>query len=329
MKKKVLLALLPLIFSLFMAKPAYAQDGSVLGIHILSPSEAPMARELLRGNGLPDQWHYVTIPLTLNDLSKQKDWQTFFDYAREQKMIPIVRLSTKAENGAWAIPTHKDIVDLISFLSALNWPTKEKYIIAFNEVNHAKEWGNTLDPRGYADTLIFTSNWAKSEDMNYQILPAAMDLAAPNSSETKEAFAYLNEMRNENDAVFQYVDYWNSHSYPNPGFSSSPKQTGKESLRGYQTELSYLKEKSGLELKTFITETGWVDTTANHRWLSNYYLYATQNIWNDDRIVGVTPFVLQGAPGPFAQFTFLDARGNPTQQYRAYQEAMKSVAVNK
>ena len=78
-------------------------------------------------------------------------------------------------------------------------------------------------------------------------------------------------------------------------------------------------------LRTFITETGWVDTRANHRWLTNYYLYATQNIWNDDRILGVTPFVLQGAPGPFEEFTFLDALGKPTQQYRAYQEAIKSL----
>jgi len=329
MKMKGILAFLALVSSLLLARPVYAQEESVLGIHIMNPSEAPKAKELLRANGLSDQWHYVTIPLPLSDLEKKKDWQAFFDYAQEQKLIPIVRLSTKAENGAWAIPTRKDIVDLISFLSDLNWPTNEKYIIAFNEVNHAKEWGNTIDPRGYTDTLIFTSNWAKSENKNYQVLPAAMDLAAPNGSQTKEAFTYLDAMFQENDAIFRYVDFWNSHSYPNPGFSSSPKKTGKESLRGYQTELSYIKDKAGLDLKTFITETGWVDTNSNRRWLSSYYMYATQNIWNDARIIGVTPFVLQGAPGPFAEFTFLDAKGKPTQQYLAYQDAIKSLAEKK
>jgi len=327
MKKGVLLAFLTLIFSLFQAFPVYAQTGSVLGIHIMNTSEAPQASELLRGNGLPDEWHYVTIPLTLNDLDKQKDWQAFFDYAKSQKLIPIVRLSTRAENGAWAIPTHKDVVDLIDFLSALNWPTDEKYIVIFNEVNHAQEWGNSIDPAGYTNMLTFSSDWAKSENKNFKVLPAAMDLAASNTSTTEEAFDYLDKMRAADSDIFQYVDYWNSHSYPNPGFSASPKLSGKQSLRGYQTELAYVKDKSGLDLKTFITETGWVDTSSNHRWLSNYYLYATQNVWNDDRIMAVTPFVLQGAPGPFSQFTFLDANGNPTQQYHAYQDAIKSLAA--
>lgn len=327
MKKRAFLAFLALIFSLFQAFPVYAQDGSVLGIHIMNTSEAPLASELLRGNGLPDEWHYVTIPLTLNDLEKKKDWQEFFDYAKDQKLIPVVRLSTRAENGAWAIPTHKDVVDLIDFLSELNWPTNDRYIVVFNEVNHAQEWGNSIDPAGYTNILSFASNWARSENKNFKVLPAAMDLAASNSSTTEEAFSYLDNMREQDSNIFAYLDYWNSHSYPNPGFSASPNRTGKDSLRGYQTELSYVKDKSGLELKTFITETGWVDTTSNHRNLSNYYLYATKNIWSDDRIMAVTPFILQGSPGPFSQFTFLDAKGNPTQQYHAYQEAIKSLAA--
>ncbi len=327
MKLRVLFAFIALFLATILVRPtaSYASDGSVLGIHILSPSEAPQARELLRGSGLPDEWHYVTIPLTLSDLKKQSDWQTFFDYAKAEKLIPIVRLSTQAENGAWAIPTQKNVIDLIDFLSVLNWPTNDRYIIVFNEVNHAQEWGNSLDPAGYAQMLSFASNWAKSENKNFQILPAAMDLAADNSSGTEEAFSYLEKMRQANPDIFKYIDFWNSHSYPNPGFSASPTLSGKESLRGYQTELSYVKAKTGLDFKTFITETGWVDDSANHRWLSNYYLYAAQNIWNDDRIVAVTPFVLQGAPGPFTQFTFLDASGLPTQQYRAYQAAIMSM----
>lgn len=329
MKQGVILACAALIFRLCLGspQPVYANAGAVLGIHILSPSEAPQARELLRGAGLPDEWHYVTIPLTLNDLTKKSDWQTFFDYARDQKLIPIIRLSTKAENGAWAIPTRKNVVDLMNFLSSLNWPTHDRYVIVFNEVNHAQEWGNSLDPAAYADILAFTSNWAKSENLNYQILPAAMDLAADNSAGTEEAFHYLDRMVQANSQIFRYVDYWNSHSYPNPGFSASPQQTGKQSLRGYQTELAYVKEKSGQDLKTFITETGWLDSNAVRRWLPNYYLYAAQNIWNDDRIMGVTPFVLEGAPGPFTNFTFLDANGNPTAQYHAYQDAMKSISI--
>jgi hypothetical protein len=300
-----------------------------LGIHILSPSEAPAASNLLNVSPDSQEWHYVTIPLTLNDVEKKQEWQNFFNYAKQEKLIPIVRLSTKAEGGNWKKPTKKEVVDLISFLSTLEWPTDDKFIIVFNEVNHTHEWGGNLEPERYAEILRFASNWAKSENLNYHILPAAMDLAAPNSATTMEAFTYLNRMLAADSSVLSYIDYWNSHSYPNPGFSASPQRNDQASMRGYQHELSYVKTKSGRDLKTFITETGWIDNRQTNRWLTNYYSYASENIWNDPRIVAVTPFVLQGAPGPFAGFTFIDSQGNPTHQYRAYQDVIKKLAEKK
>lgn len=313
------LAILPLLiwFLGVFAVPAQAEKGSVLGIHILNTGEIPQAQQLLQADQT-DSWHYVTIPLSLDDIQKHDEWQNFFWEAKKARVIPVVRLVTKFENGSWKVPTKRNITDVIKFLSDLEWPTAERHIIVFNEVNHAKEWGGAIDPDSYAETLRFTSQWAHSEEKNYIVLPAAMDLAATTGGETLEAFAYLDKMYQTDNEIFSYVDVWNSHSYPNPGFSASPERTAKNSLRGFQYELAYVKEKTGRDLQTFITETGWAENGATRRWLDEYYKYAAEHVWSDPRVIAVTPFILRGDPGPFSMFTFLDKNNKPTTQYQAY-----------
>lgn len=314
------------VFALFwlilvvLVQPSVAQAQDVLGIHILHPYELNDAKALLGDNG--QDWDYVTIPLSLTDTQKPSEWQAFFNQAREKRVIPVVRLVTQSENGVWKKPTREETIKLLDFLNSLTWPTEQRHIIVFNEVNHAKEWGGTLEPEEYAQVLRFVSIWAKAQHRNFVILPAAMDLAAPNGSQTMEAFTYLNRMAAADPAIFSYVDYWNSHSYPNPAFSSAPTRTAQNSLRGYTYELDYLKRKTNREYRVFITETGWAENPSTAKRLDDYYDYAMKNIWSDPRIVTVTPFLLRGAPGPFSMFTFLDDRGQPTLQYLALQKAL-------
>jgi hypothetical protein len=322
---RLLVFLVMSMMALFSPSLAQAQEGSVLGIHILHPDELEPAKQLVAADQeSTDDWHYMTIPLSLDDIEKKGEWQKFFDQAKKEKVIPIVRLVTKFEDGAWKIPNRKEITDQVAFLSELEWPTEQKHLIVFNEVNHAPEWGGTLDPKSYAEVLSFTAQWARSEDLNYVVLPAAMDLAAPNGSTTMEAFNYLEQMLAAEPEVFNHIHVWNSHSYPNPGFSSSPTRTAKNSLRGYEHELAFVKEKTDRDLQVFITETGWVANNATIPWLESYYTYALQHIWSDDRIIAVTPFVLRGDPGPFAGFAFLDRNNQPTSQYLALQNALKN-----
>src|SRR5258708_28503330 len=185
MKKAWAIALSTIFLFLVLPTKVFASQGSILGIHILNPSEAFEAQKLLRPSASTDDSHHIQIPLTLNDLHKQDEWQKFLDFAKEKKLIPIVRLATRVENGVWIQPTKKNIVDEVTFLSSLNWPVDAHYVIVFNEVNHAGEWGGQIDPVSYTDTLKFASNWANSEEKNYQLFPAAMDLATPNTSSTR------------------------------------------------------------------------------------------------------------------------------------------------
>jgi hypothetical protein len=302
-----------------------AAETSKIGVHILHTSELTQAKQLVQVSP-DDSWHYVTIPFTVADLEREAEWQIFFTQAKEQKLIPLVRLTTKVENGAWMVPTKKEITQMITFLSRLEWPTAQRHIIVFNEVNHAKEWGGTINPEEYAEILNFTKNWANTEQKNYVVLPAAMDLAAPNGAVTREAFSYLTAMYAYDNEVFMGLGGWNSHSYPNPGFSAAPQRSGKNSLRGYEHELAFLEGKTDRELPVYITETGWEDSRATSRWLAAYYTYAMQHIWSDERVQAVTPFVLKGEPGPFAGFSFLKGDNTPTRQYYAFQTALKQAA---
>ncbi len=306
-------------------QPARATTGSVLGIHILHPEELRDATQLISTTD-SEAWHYVTIPVTLDDLDQKETWQRFFDEARTSKVIPVVRLATRFENGAWAIPSREEIIKLLDFLNELRWPTDERLVIVFNEVNHAKEWGGSIDPVGYAATLRFTTQYAKSVSVDFKLLPAAMDLAAPNGRSTMEAFSYLHSMNASDPDVLNLVDYWNSHSYPNPAFSSSPERTTKNSLRGFEHELAFLKKETNRDYQVFITETGWVETNATRKWLESYYTYALQHIWSDPRIVAVTPFILRGDPGPFSTFSFLDRNNQPTDQYLAMKKAIENIS---
>lgn len=300
------------------------EETSVIGVHILNTSELNEAKELIKVEHT-DTWQYVTIPFTLADLDKKTEWQEFFATAQKNKIIPLVRLATAFEAGSWQVPTRKDVTEQLQFLSELEWPTAKRHIIVFNEVNHAKEWGGCINPQEYADILRFTSEWAHTEHKNYVVLPAALDLAAPNGTQTKEAFAYLEELLTADTEILSYLDGWNSHSYPNPGFSASPLRTGKNSLRGYQYELAFLEKHGYTNVPVYITETGWEETRYTRQALTSYYEYALKYVWSDPRIKAVTPFVLKGAPGPFAGFSFVDSNGAPTRQYQALRAALERI----
>ncbi len=313
-----------IVIGLLFSQSNQVLAGEVLGVHILHPYELDDVLGLIRTEQNKDSWQYVTIVYGLDDIVQHDEWQRFFDRCREQKIIPIVRLVTKADGASWRVPSTMDIVRLADGLSQLNWPTDERLIIAFNEPNHANEWGGKVDPESYADTLQFTADWFHTEDKGYKILPAGLDLAAPNGGSTMEAFTFWKKSLEYNPRLLDSVDDWNSHSYPNPGFSSSPTRNTQNSLRGFQHELSFLKNYSDREWGVYITETGWEQNASTSRWLSQYYQYAVDHIWSDPHVKAVTPFLLHGAPGPFSSFSFFDRQGNKTLQYQAYRKVIEN-----
>jgi len=315
-----LLLLIALIFSaaLLTARPVSA--ASKFGMHVLRPEEFEQTDKLfaeLRKDS--DTKLYITVPFVLDDISQEDRWQKAFDYAREHNIVPIVRIGTRfdTEKNAWKIPERKDILDISRALNSLNWPQDERYVILFNEPNHAAEWGGTLDPESFAEMTEFGLDWFNTDGRNYKVLPAAMDLAAPNGSFTLEAFGYWNKALEARPEILNKIAAWNSHSYPNPGFVAAPQRDAKNGMNGYEHELAFLDKHTERDLAVFITETGWKNDRFTRRTLENYYNYTVKNIWSDEKVVAVTPFLLAGAPGPFGGFSFIDETGKPTVQWQA------------
>lgn len=314
-----------LLLSLFFVFPSYAlaisDPGSVpnnrFGIHILQRSDIERAAELVNSSG--GEWGYVTLVIQENDRDIKK-WQEVFDELRRNRLIPIVRLATSPIGAIWRKPTADDASGWADFLGSLTWVTQNRYVVLFNEPNHAKEWQGKIAPGEYADVAKAFHTKLKDKSADFFVLPAGLDASAPNGRDTMDAIRFWQEMHKADSTIFSLFDGWTSHSYPNPEFSGDPADNGKQSIKGYLQELEAVK-KLGLSqsARVFITETGWIhkegklenkeafDAAA----LSSHFQKAYESAWNDDKIVAVTPFVLRYNDVPFDHFSWIDQNGNP------------------
>jgi len=261
---KLRVALLLVLFCAFLAfvMPVSASENPLavannkIGVHILDPSEVSSAATLVNHNG--GDWGYVTIPIQSGDRNLAK-WQEFMNNCKKYHLIPIIRLATEDDypnTQFWRKPTENDIVNFANFLNALNWPTKNRYIIVFNEVNRADEWGGSADPGEYAHLLNFAVTIFKSANPDFFIISAGLDNAAPDQGNIYiNEYNYLRAMNQAVPGIFNQIDGMDSHSYPNPGFSQAPDATSAMGVGSFLQERSLIQSLSNKTLPVFITET--------------------------------------------------------------------------
>ena len=290
-------------------KPLYADNGNKLGIHILETEEITEISKLLPDGG------YVTVPIRLDQLDQMK-WQKFFDESDKYKLTPIIRLATSHNGKYWERPTKLDIVTFAKFFSGLDWYQDTLLMIAFNEPNHAPEWGGQVDPVSYGDSLTFLVNWLNTEPKHYLILPAALDAAAGNTKGTMTLNSFLDKLISQFPETLDKLAGWNSHAYPNPGFAGLPTDSHKMSIKSYQFELDIINKRTGKNLPVYITETGWDNTKKNMTLISRYFQTTYEKVWQpDDRVIAVTPFLFNAQTLPFSAFSLLDTNEKPTPLY--------------
>lgn len=292
-------------------------NNNIFGIHIIDANDLEDAARLVNSAG--GDWGYVTIVIREDDRDIGK-WQQTFDKMRELRLIPIVRLATKPEGPVWKKPMPEDADAWMKFLSSLNWVVQNRYVVLFNEPNHANEWGGSLNPGEYAKVARAFRDSLKGNSEDFFVLPAGFDVAAPNSSSTMDALQFFDGMEKASPGIFKVFDGWTSHSYPNPGFSGSPLGSGRMSIRSFQWELSSLA-KFGVRpnLPVFITETGWIHKEGlpagrqgkenkvlgfTSETVGEFFKLAFNSAWRDPRIVAVTPFVLNYQDKPFDTFSW-------------------------
>lgn len=326
--KKLLLILLCFTFLSFVPKVQAVEDplskpNNKVGIHILFDSELDDAAKLVNTSG--GDWGYVLIPIQSGDKDLVK-WQAFMDKAREKHLVPIVRLATEGDyfnTNVWRRPQETDIIDFANFLNSLNWPTKNRYVVIFNEVNRGDEWGGDADPAYYAQLLSYSVTVFKTLNPDFFIISSGMDNAAPNKgTEFINEYSYLEEMNSAVPGIFNQIDGVASHSYPNPGFSQPPSVKTQESIASFNYERSLISKMTSKKLPIFITETGWSSNSVSDDERATYYKQAFSSVWNDPDIVTVIPFLLR-ASGPFGQFSFLTDTNQATKQYTAIKDMPK------
>lgn len=290
------------------------------GIHIIQAThdESSPSASLVNSNG--GDWGYITVLIEGKDKNKDK-WQQFFDDLRRRHLIPLVRLATTPEGNFWKRPDIGEAQVWADFLDSLNWPTKNRYVIIYNEPNHAKEWGNKVDARDYAKVLDQTITTLKSKNGDFFVLNAGLDASAPQQPPSyQDEASFLQQMNEEVPGIFNKLDGWVSHSYPNPEFSGSPDGEGRITVRGYLWELQQLKSLGvAKNLPVFIAETGWKHAEGivhdarfpSAETIAQYFKNAFENAWNHPSIVAVAPFLLSYQDYPFDHFSFT----TPAKQY--------------
>ena len=295
------------------------------GVHILFPEEIERASDMVNSNG--GEWGYVTIPIQAGDRDLKK-WQKFMDDCYKYKLIPIIRIATENyyfDSKVWRKPEKEDIIDFANFLDSLDWPIKNRYVVVFNEVNRADEWGGSFDASEYARLLKYAVETFKSRSDDFFIISAGLDNGAGNDSNNSiDQYSFMVRMNNEAPKIFNNVDGLASHSYPNPGFRQPPNVNTNKSIASFRYEWELTKQMSGKDLPIFITETGWSLESTKEEKVASYFEEALNSVWKDKNIVAVTPFLLRAGVGPFAKFSLISNNGSPNLVYITIQNMPKT-----
>jgi len=310
-------------------------DNNRYGIHIINPSDLDDAAALVNSSG--GQWGYVTLVIR-EDQRDTNMWNEVFSRMSDLQLIPIVRIASVPENGVWRKLDMSEIGSWVTFLDSLNWPIVNRYVVVGNEPNHAKEWGGSVNPGEYADYLLSFSKAAKEKSSDFFILNAGFDASAPNGRAYMSEDRFIRLMIDQYPDIFSHIDGWSSHSYPNPAFSGSSTDSGRGTVRTYLWEIDLL-ESFGIrhDLPVFITETGWAhDMEGEILGISSYgrdrfsfrstdevsdeLRRAFEEVWDDESVVAVTPFVLDHAEYPFENFSWRRRDGS---FYKFYEEIQK------
>ncbi|TMI85841.1 MAG: hypothetical protein E6H08_21940 [Bacteroidetes bacterium] len=331
--KKYILFLLFTIFSLVQPLSAFAvenplqKQNNIFGVHILFPVELESAAKLVNSSG--GDWGYVLIPIQSGDKDITK-WQDFMNRAKHLHLIPILRLATEGDyfnTSVWRKPTFTDILDFANFLDSLYWPTKNRYVIVYNEPNRGDEWGGKANPEEYAHILSYAVTAFKTKNPDFFIISSGFDNAAATSTTSFDQYEYITKMNQVVPGIFNQIDGLGSHSYPNPAFAQPPGTLTAQSISSFKFESDLIAKFTSKQLPVFITETGWSRGAVPENNIVTYFPLAFANVWNDSRIVTVIPFLLQAGGGPFEVFSLLKSDGSDTPVSSAIKHIVKVKGV--
>lgn len=302
------------------------------GLYIYAENEKhiKLADELVNSNG--GDWGYVLLPFNIRDRDESK-WNRVFNDLHKKHLIPVIQLYDVQ------LRTYKeDTNKAAAFLNSFVWPVRERYISVYNEPNDKRFWAGGLNPGQYADVLDYTIDAFKQENTSFFMLNGALNASAPDNSAQgyMSAQRFIKEVSLAEPGIFEKLDGWASHAYPQPNFSGSPTDTGWWSIRSYEEELKVLKEIGvKKELPVFITETGWVHAEGEN-YNDSYYTseevgelmkQAYEKVWlPDDRVKAVMPFTIYYR-APNDHFAWVNDELKPYRQFEIIKDMDKTAGT--
>lgn len=289
------------------------------GLYVYAEEEGYLEAAQQLVNSSDGEWGYVTIPYNVKDRDFRK-WDRVFRQLRDKQLIPIIQL--------WDVDVseyEEQTQEAAEFLNRFVWPIKERYVSVYNEMNSADFWYGKINPEEYAKILDFTIVAFKKQNSDFFMLNGAFNISAPTNEEHMDAFEFMARMNQEVPGIFNKLDGWASHPYPQPNFSGNPYAQGRWSIRAYENELAFLENSIGMEKKlpVFITETGWAHAQGREynasfidaELAAEYMKIAYEEVWlPDERVRAVTPFTIR-YPAPFDHFSWINEDGVPYAQY--------------
>jgi hypothetical protein len=284
-----------------------------------------IAQKLVNSNG--GEWGYVLIPYSVKDYDEKK-WARVFDQLINKKLIPIIQL--------WNVDIknyQEETRDAANFLNKFIWPIKYRYVSVYNEPNDNKFWYGKADAAEYARILDYTIRMFKEINQDFFMLNGALNVSASSDGESTDSFEFMRKMNEGVPGIFERIDGWASHPYPQPNFSGNPLAGGRWSIRAYEDELKFLKEEFGVKksLPVFITETGWAHAEGENyngsylpvKTIADYFVIAFEEVWlKDDKVRAVTPFTIRYDP-PFDHFSWINRDKVPYFHYEVIKKMEK------
>lgn len=305
-----------------MIAPVAAQSqqnlpNNIFGLHINQPEEQDVkdVAALARSGG--GDWGYITVTIPRNNKDVDK-WNNYMNLLRRLHLIPIIRIATEGCGDSWCEPRQEDIKEWADFLDKLRWPVKRRYVICYNEVNRAGEWGGKIDPAAYAAHCKQQAEALKAKNNDFVIAMAGMDAAAPNQFPYMDEGVFLRQMLAAQPGFFDNIECISSHSYANHGFVGSPHANGRNSILNFQWELGVLKSLGvQKDLCVLITESGWPHAEGSSyrrgyhsvETLKGYYPIYYARVAADPRVIATTPFIYKDC-GQFEHFSWYDCGSN-------------------
>lgn len=329
--RKIHVYIVALVLFVTIVTTVNAQN-NIFGVHVSSnfTDDFKTASEIVNSNG--GDWGYVTVVIQENNRNNAQ-WQQIFNQMRELHLIPIVRIATGASGKSWRRSDVDQLPHWASFLNGLNWPTKNRYVVLFNEPNHGTEWGGVCDPIDYGRVALEYAKTLKSTHEDFFVMLAGLDQSTPQIPPYYcDEGNFLQVLFSRYPQLADYIDGLASHSYPNPGFLGNPSDTGKGTIAGYIWELEVLKSLGvSKPLPVFITETSWPTGRGfySEEKVADFTKQAFENLWkNDPRVLAVTLFDIN-IGGALTKFSLKNEDGSLKNVAHTIQSLTKIAGVPK